>query len=291
MPFISSFSSTGKAKATFPGQAGTPSINSQASGQIGLSWTAPSFSGGAPIIDYRIEYSTDGGSSWSEWSHTPSTSTSALVTGLSDYFTYKFRVSGVNAVGYGQSSSNSNDVLQYNAATGGSVSTISDYNGTGQTWKVHEFTSGGTLTFTRSITPIRAYIGAGNGGGGSSGCCGSCATRASYGGQYTNDSFSVTNQSYSIVVGGGGAGGVWSLAAAQAGAYVGGAAGGSSSFGGVSRSGGAGGPSSGGNYTVSNIRGSGNQNIGFQTWSGNCGDGHNGSNGIAGRVIVAYRIS
>lgn len=55
----------------------------------------------------------------------------------------------------------------YNAATGGTVTTVSNYNGTGETWKVHRFTSNGTLTVTSApgAFPFRVLlVGAGNGG-------------------------------------------------------------------------------------------------------------------------------
>lgn len=180
--------------------------------------------------------------------------------------------------------------FEFNSATGGTTSTVTNYNSTGQTWRVHEFTSNAPLVVTKFSQPFSVYIGGGNGGGGSSGCCGSCAARASYGGQYLSTTQILAATSYPAVIGGGGGGGIWSMDAAIAGSSVGGGAGGASSFAGVSRAGGAGGPSSAGSFTTTNIRGVGNQNIGFQAWSGGCGDGNNGSNGIAGRVIVAYQI-
>lgn len=208
MPFLSSFSNTGRAKATFPGQAGTPSISSQASGQVAIAWTAPAFSGGAPITDYKIEYSTNGGSSWTEWSHTPSTSTSATVTGLSDYFTYEFRVTAKNAVGLGTASVKSAGAAQFNAATGGTETTVSNYNGTGQTWKVHSFTSNGTFTMSRKITNSSVLVISGGGGGGAaaSGLQGGMGGGA--GGMLENTAASLSVQSYSVTIGGGGGGSV-----------------------------------------------------------------------------------
>lgn len=204
MPFISSFSNTGRAKATFPGQAGTPSIVSQASGQVGISWAAPSFSGGAPITDYKIEYSTNSGSTWTEWVHVPSAATSATVTGLPDYLTYIFRVSAINAVGQGTISGNSASAQQFNDATGGTLTTVSNYNGTGETWKIHTFSTVGNYTFTlnRSITANRVLVVAGGGGGGSwnFGNGGGGA-----GGMIVNDSQTLAQQTHTVTVGGGGA--------------------------------------------------------------------------------------
>jgi uncharacterized delta-60 repeat protein len=70
-------------------------------GQVFVSWVAPASSGGAVITDYVVEYSSDGGSSWSTFVDGTSTSTSATVGGLSNGVSYVFRVSAVNAAGTG----------------------------------------------------------------------------------------------------------------------------------------------------------------------------------------------
>jgi hypothetical protein len=66
-----------------------------------LSWSAPSVLAQAPITDYAIQYSSDSGATWSTFSHTASTATSATVSGLTNGTAYTFRVAGVNAVGTG----------------------------------------------------------------------------------------------------------------------------------------------------------------------------------------------
>ena len=251
----------------------TPTGNTTAT----ISWSAPVISGDSSITSYTV---TGGGS-------ISVTGTSATVTGLTANTSYTFTVTAVSSLGNGATvSATPITTFNFNAASGGTETTVTNYNGTGQTWKVHEFTSGGTLTVSAAPTTFRAYIGGGNGGGQSSGCCGSCAQRASFGGQYTNDALSLSATSYSVVVGGGGAGSIW-----QGHPPAAGGAGGTSSFAGISQAGGAGGPSSAGSFTTSNIRGAGDQQIGNQSWSGACGDGYNGTNGIAGRVIVAYRTA
>ncbi len=72
--------------------------------QAALSWSAPANNGGASITDYVIEYSSNGGTSWTTFSHTPSAATSATITGLTNGTTYTFRVSAVNANGTGAAS-------------------------------------------------------------------------------------------------------------------------------------------------------------------------------------------
>jgi hypothetical protein len=64
---------------------------------VRLSWTAPG-SGGAPILGYQVQYSTDGGN-WTD--ATAPTGTSTTVTGLTDGTRYSFRVAANNVVGAG----------------------------------------------------------------------------------------------------------------------------------------------------------------------------------------------
>jgi hypothetical protein len=76
------------------------SVAGTASGaNIALTWTAPTSTGGSPITGYKIEISSDNGSTWTTVSaNTGSTSTSATVSQLSTG-NYRFRVSAINAVG------------------------------------------------------------------------------------------------------------------------------------------------------------------------------------------------
>src|SRR5207249_1986901 len=70
------------------------------SSQINLSWNAPSNNGGTPINGYKIERSTDGGSTWSTLvANTTNTGTTYSNTGLATAKTYTYRVSAINHVG------------------------------------------------------------------------------------------------------------------------------------------------------------------------------------------------
>lgn len=71
------------------------------------------------------------------------------------------------------------EVAPMNAATGGTTSDVHDYNGTGETWRVHEFTADGSFEITQAVQPFHVLVsgaggaggpvGAGRGGGGGGG--------------------------------------------------------------------------------------------------------------------------
>ncbi len=86
------------AAATAPGAP--TSLTATASGQtiINLSWTAPTSDGGAAISGYRIEVSTNGGSSFSQLVASHST-TSYSHTGLTAGTARHYRVRAINSVG------------------------------------------------------------------------------------------------------------------------------------------------------------------------------------------------
>ncbi|MSY91104.1 MAG: hypothetical protein F2654_03145, partial [Actinobacteria bacterium] len=91
--------------ATPFGLAGPPTalaVSNPASGQVQLSWTAPSANGGLTIAGYRVEQSANGGGTWTVLTPTTgSTGTSFTVTGLTDGQSMVFRVAAVTAMGVG----------------------------------------------------------------------------------------------------------------------------------------------------------------------------------------------
>ena len=73
--------------------------------QIDLAWTAPADNGGRVITGYQIEYSDDGGTSWSVLvADTQSTDTLYSDTTLSGGETRHYRVSAINSIGTGAAS-------------------------------------------------------------------------------------------------------------------------------------------------------------------------------------------
>ena len=65
-----------------------------------LSWTEPANNGSA-ITDYQVEYKASAAASWSIFADGTSTSTKAIVTGLTNATSYDFRVSAINGGGTG----------------------------------------------------------------------------------------------------------------------------------------------------------------------------------------------
>src|SRR3989475_3854040 len=89
---------------TPPGSPTGLTATTVSSSQINLSWTAPTNNGGSTITGYKIERSTDGGTTWNIILASTSHSW------YSDYFlsastTYTYRVSAINAIGTSSSSS------------------------------------------------------------------------------------------------------------------------------------------------------------------------------------------
>ena len=81
----------------WPAMPGAPTgvTGSAGASQVSLTWTAPASNGGYAITDYRVQYSSDSGSNWTNFSRAVSTATSATVTGLTDGTAYTFRVAAV----------------------------------------------------------------------------------------------------------------------------------------------------------------------------------------------------
>jgi hypothetical protein len=80
-------------------------------GEALIEWTAPGSNGGSAITDYVIEYSSNGGSSYTTFSDGTSTGTSATVTGLTIGTTYIFRVKAVNVIGTGTASTDTSNYV------------------------------------------------------------------------------------------------------------------------------------------------------------------------------------
>lgn len=122
----------------WPAQPTVPSAptGTAGDGQVALTWTAPT--GGLTPTDYIVQYSSNGGSSWTTFSDGVSTATSATVTGLTNGTGYIFRVIAVNALGQGPAGSASGTItpaaldvallLHFNGSNGSTTFTDSSPN-------------------------------------------------------------------------------------------------------------------------------------------------------------------
>ena len=91
--------------STTPGDPGIPS-GTAGDGEVALSWTAPTDTGGSDITGYLIEQavSTNSPSFQTAVSNTGSSATNYTVTGLTNGTAYVFRVAGLNSAGTGSRS-------------------------------------------------------------------------------------------------------------------------------------------------------------------------------------------
>ena len=93
-----------KTLATIPGAPQNLKISKVSYRTLALGWSLPISNGGALITNYKIEISSDGGTSWREITHPVSASRSFNVTGLTRGKEYQFRVSAINSSGVGVAS-------------------------------------------------------------------------------------------------------------------------------------------------------------------------------------------
>ena len=135
--------------------------------QINLSWSPPSNNGGSAINGYKIERSTNGGSTWSTLvANTSSTATTYSDTGLASNTGYTYRVSAINSGGTSSPSNTTsattlspNTILILNAIPNvpwGQTITLSgkltDSNGTGLVNEVISFDGTGAVNLPSVTT-------------------------------------------------------------------------------------------------------------------------------------------
>lgn len=92
--------------STPPATPGSPVITSTnvVNTNVTLEWTPPTRIGDTAISDYIIEYSTDGGSTWTVYNDGVSLETSITLRNLQQLTDYQFRVTAVNNDGPGSAS-------------------------------------------------------------------------------------------------------------------------------------------------------------------------------------------
>ncbi len=121
---------------------------------VGLQWTAPGSTGAAPVSDYVVQYSSNGGSTWTT-DDTGATATSATVTGLVNGTGYIFEVEAVNAVGDGPFSPPSGTLTPSGPPGAPTITSINPEDGALQV----------VFTAPSTSTPITGYVYQLNGSG------------------------------------------------------------------------------------------------------------------------------
>jgi len=84
--------------AVVPGRP-TSVVAASGNGQLAVTWTAPASTGGSAITDYLVKYSSNSGSTWTNFRDPVSAATSCTVTGLASGTSYIIKVIAKNAVG------------------------------------------------------------------------------------------------------------------------------------------------------------------------------------------------
>jgi hypothetical protein len=111
-------SSAASATPSTTASAPTSLIATPGNAQVSLAFTAGS-NGGSALTDYVIEYSSNAGSSWSTFTHSATTTSPVVITGLTNYTSYIFRLTPINGNGNGATSSASSS-----STPGGALSSI-----------------------------------------------------------------------------------------------------------------------------------------------------------------------
>ena len=103
---LASANSAPATPATVPGSP-TAVVAVSGNTQLAVTWTAPASTGGSAITDYLVKYSSNGGSTWTNFVHPVSTVPSLTVTGLTNGTAYVIKVIARNAIGISLPSVNS----------------------------------------------------------------------------------------------------------------------------------------------------------------------------------------
>jgi large repetitive protein len=123
-------------------------------GQVALTWNASPAGKKSPITAYTVTGSPIGTCTVRKLT--------CVIAGLTNGVRYSFTVNAANANIIGpESKAVSATPRVFNEATGGVVTT---YTRGGRTFRVHTFTTDGTLTITRATGPFRVLVVAGGGG-------------------------------------------------------------------------------------------------------------------------------
>jgi hypothetical protein len=111
--------------------------------QAVVSWTAPAIVL-PPLTDYSVQFSTNGGSTWTTFTDGVSTATSATITGLTNGTAHLFRVAGINGIGTGAYSTASAAVTP-SSFTPASLANLAVWLDASSASSLYDAESGGSL--------------------------------------------------------------------------------------------------------------------------------------------------
>ena len=132
---------------TTPDAPSALAVTTVSSGIVVLGWTEPSTTGGFPVIGYRVETSTNGGTSWTVYSlNSGSASTSTSISGLVDGTEYTFRVAAITTVGTGTYSTTVTGTPLAAAAAPAALSATPGDTELNLVWSAPTSTGGGAVT-------------------------------------------------------------------------------------------------------------------------------------------------
>jgi hypothetical protein len=89
----------------------------------------------------------------------------------------------------------------WNAATGGTVTEVDNYNGTTERWRVHDFKAGGTLTVSQGTQPFRVLVVGAGGNGTTTGYYSRTGYGASGGLIVSNDAMTLSPGAHAVTIG------------------------------------------------------------------------------------------
>src|SRR5437899_10326778 len=125
------------------------SATTVSSSQINLSWAPPADNGGSAVTGYKVERSTDGGTTWSALVvNTASTATAYSDTGLTHTTTYTYRASAINSVGTSSPSNTASatTLAVAPASPTGLTATAASSSQIGLTWTAPSDNGGSAIT-------------------------------------------------------------------------------------------------------------------------------------------------
>ncbi len=125
-----------------PSKPEAPTVTGAGPSSVTATWLAPANAGKPDISDYDVQYRQQGGTAWTDWTHT-STDTSATITGLSANTSYEVQVRATNDEGTSNWSDSDSGATSTKPVVTLSLSS-------------HSIVEGGVTTVTGTVSPASA---------------------------------------------------------------------------------------------------------------------------------------